>query len=77
MRKDIRILSIFIALNTLAINGTLYKLIMNNCEGESTAKLITMLVVTILISFGLAFVLQKLGFRFAVNSKEEQNQPKQ
>jgi hypothetical protein len=76
MRPDIKIAAIFLCLNTLAVNGTLYKLIVNNCEGETTTKLISMLVITILISFGLAFLLQKLGVRFGMKGKVNQNPEK-
>lgn len=76
MRPDIKIAAILLCLNTFAINGTIYKLFINNCEGETTGKLLFMVVSTVLISFGIAFLLQKLGVRFGMKSKTDNNSEK-
>ena len=74
MRNDVKIVAILLTLNTVAVNGTVYKLFINNCEGEKTSNLIAHLVIAIVVSFGLAFLMQKLGMKFRMKSKADQNE---
>ena len=55
----------------LAVNGSVYKLTQNNCENDSTGKLIFLIVMSFVISFGLGFLLQKIGFRWNLNEEDK------
>ncbi len=59
-----RLFSLFLLMTFLSINGTLYKLIDTNCEGEKTSNLIAHFVIAIVIAFGMGFLCQKIGVKF-------------
>lgn len=57
----------------LSTNGTLYKLIDTNCEGEKTGNLIAHLIIAIVVAFGMGFICQKIGVKFNFSDKEDKN----
>ena len=55
----------------LSTNGTLYKLIDTNCEGEKTSNLIAHLVIAIVVAFVFGFLCQKIGLKFDFSNKAD------
>lgn len=71
MKPETRLVGTILFMITLAANGTLYKLLQNNCENETLTKRIAMLVISFLLAFGMAFLMQKLGFKWNLKKDKE------